>query len=723
MLKITFFVFAFLLVQSNLQSQNVTSLKAHSTYNGKDLNKNKSLNTKEIAQRNSQTLIWGSGGTGAADAEFSTPFVNAPSYSAGDNVTSWTALTVNESGGTVTPGNAYWERSLLGYSQGGYWSETTPVNSPSAANGVAIFDSDFLDNGGVAGALGQGTSPSIHKGELISPRIDLTGYTDTTLSINFYSWYRDFQMSELSFSLSVDDGATWIETLDYRALTADLTQEFVSANFINATTGVANLTQCRIKFTFDGYYYFAIVDDVSISTANQYDLGIAAMDPTNRDTFAKLGDQIHLTGSRYFPISQLSSGFNHMAVGANIVNYGYGIVDLVDNPRLIVTIEKENAGTWQSVYTTTIASTTVVNPIANSSTDPATNVSAVLTDFSWVETGDFRVTYTAEFDGVDGDMTNNSMSHLFSLTPDNYLSMVDKDVNGNPVANSNFFIGAGPFSSIESGSIFYFNDATAQNFTIDAINFTYYLRNGFTGLANQTLFMKISKVILDTNGGIDGFIREGTAELSLNGLGTTIPLGSYQTVSANNILNVNTYAPMGPLTDGHYLISVLISPGLTGGSATFDSQDVPWFGISNVKNYMRNSSLSTTNDLISSSVTITTDPVGSQNINQFGFLDGTAPAIGIETSSANTLSTNEFENIGQIKIYPNPTNGVVFIAFNTITELAEIKIYDVSGRIINTLKYANKELIEIEMPKTKGVYFLQITNSNGLTENHKVVVN
>jgi len=343
--KITFFVFAFLLVQSNLQSQNVTSLKAHSTYNGKDLNKNKSLNTKEIAQRNSQTLIWGSGGTGAADAEFSTPFVNAASYSAGDNVTSWTALTVNESGGTVTPGNAYWERSLLGYSQGGYGDDTTPVNSPSAANGVAIFDSDFLDNGGVAGAFGQGTSPSVHKGELISPRIDLTGYTDTTLGINFYSWYRDFIMSELSVSLSVDDGATWIETVDYRALTADYTQEFVSANFINATTGVVNLTQCRIKFTFDGDYYFAIVDDVSISTANQYDLGIAAMDPTNRDTFAKSGDQIHLTGSRYFPISQLSSDLNHMAVGANIVNYGYGIVDLVDNPRLIVTIEKENAGT------------------------------------------------------------------------------------------------------------------------------------------------------------------------------------------------------------------------------------------------------------------------------------------------------------------------------------------------------------------------------------------
>ena len=39
---------------------------------------------------------------------------------------------------------------------------------------------------------------------LISPRIDLTGYTDSALVVKFYSYYRQF-----SVSLSVDDGASW----------------------------------------------------------------------------------------------------------------------------------------------------------------------------------------------------------------------------------------------------------------------------------------------------------------------------------------------------------------------------------------------------------------------------------------------------------------------------------------------------------------------------------
>lgn len=723
MLKITFFVFTFLLVLSNLQSQNVESLKI---YVGKDLTKNKSSSAKKIAQRNFQTVIWGSGVTGAADAEFSNPFVNATSYSAGDNVTSWTALTINESFGGLVPGNAFWKQSLLGYSQGAYNSTTAPVNSPSNTNGVAIFDSDFLDNGGVISTFGQGTSPAGHKGELISPRIDLTGYTDTPIMINFFSFYRDYRINELSVSLSVDDGATWIETVDYRFLTTQEIEEFVSPYFINATTDVANLTQCRIKFTFDGDYYFAIVDDVTISIASKYDLGIAAMSSSSgiysSDEQSIEGDQIHLTGSRYFPISQLSSDLNHMGVGANIVNYGYGIVDLVDNPRLIVNVEKENAGTWQSVYTTTIASTRVVNPLSNSDELTATNVSTVLTDFSWVETGDFRVTYTAEFDGVDEDMTNNSLSHFFSLTPDNYLSKVDKDVNGNPFADDRVLPRG---SACEYGSVFYFDDATSQNFTIDALNFTYYLPTNFIGLANQTVEMNIKKVTFHTNGAIAELIQEGIAVFNLNGLGTTIPLGSFHTAYSDNIIDASTGFSMGPLSDGHYFISVSFKA--PSGQFFFDNNNggynVPFFGESRVKNYDLNRNLSTPVVLV-----ISTDEWGETRTYNGGFGSDRTPAIGILTSSANTLSTNQLENIGQIKLYPNPTKGVLFITFNTVSELAEIKVYDVSGRLINTIKYANQdlvdqELVHIEMPKTKGVYFLQITNSNGLTENHKVVVN
>jgi len=142
------------------------------------------------------TLLWGAGAAvGASDGEFANAFVQATSYTAGDNPTSWTALAVSESGGSVTPGNAYWTRTLTGTSAGAYSNGTMTVSSPSQANGAALFDSDFMDNGGTAGAFGLGTSPSPHKGELISPRIDLTGHTDTALTISLYTVYRDYQIN------------------------------------------------------------------------------------------------------------------------------------------------------------------------------------------------------------------------------------------------------------------------------------------------------------------------------------------------------------------------------------------------------------------------------------------------------------------------------------------------------------------------------------------------
>lgn len=201
-----------------------------------------------------------------ANAEFQNAFIESGTAS-NYSISSWTALSINDNGGTVTPGAAFWTRNLTGYSQGAYQSATTPVSSPSQSNGVAIFDSDFLDNAGIAGNFNGGTSPSSHKGELISPRIDLTGATNIPLAVKFFSHFRDFNGSTMSISLSTDDGITWSTEIDYKQLSSNLTEEFVVAPLANdATNGVTNLTQCRIKFIFDGNYYFSIIDDVSIGS-------------------------------------------------------------------------------------------------------------------------------------------------------------------------------------------------------------------------------------------------------------------------------------------------------------------------------------------------------------------------------------------------------------------------------------------------------------------------
>jgi len=381
--------------------QNAISVSKSLSVSSGGTETNNPSNEQDLFQQNNfvtyATPIWGAGASvGNAYGEFTNAFIQAGTFSPGDNTTSWTALSVYDTGNSRTPGNAYWTRSTLGYSQGAYWNGTTPVASPSAANGVAIFDSDFLDNGGTAGAFGSGTSPDSQKGELISPRIDLTGYTDQAVMVEFFSFFRNFQINELSVSLSTDDGTTWT-TQDFRSLTADETEETVRVIFANATAGVNNLTQCRIKFTFDGYYYFAIVDDVNIKPATDADLTIFALN-TGNITGLDYGDQVHITGNRFFPIGQIIQDARHISFGANVINVGAVAADISESPALNLLVERgDDVNGWVTVHTQSVSATQSIDP------NTGVSLTGILDDTTWMTVGSYRATYTAAYTGTDAD--------------------------------------------------------------------------------------------------------------------------------------------------------------------------------------------------------------------------------------------------------------------------------------------------------------------------------
>ncbi len=200
----------------------------------------------------SQTTIWGAGSGNATSeslGQFENPFGTA---------NAWTAV-------DVTP-NAFWTRPTNGLTQGAYALGMLPINSPSMANGAALFDSDFLDNGGTQGAFGSGTCPSPHRGELHSPTIDLTGYTDSLLEAKFYLYYRNFQIDEISIGFSSDNGTTWTDFSFSQGVAINTTFQpaYVTVPLTDVTAGVNNLSQCKLRFTFDGDYYFLMLDDLSL---------------------------------------------------------------------------------------------------------------------------------------------------------------------------------------------------------------------------------------------------------------------------------------------------------------------------------------------------------------------------------------------------------------------------------------------------------------------------
>lgn len=704
-------------------------------------------------QLQAQTKLWGHGTTnGAADAEFQNTFLQSNAgfpYS----TTQWTAQSISENDGTVTPGAAYWTRTTTGLSQGGYATNMVPASSATASNGIAIFDSDFMDNAGTAGAFGTGTSVSPHHGELISPRIDLTGATDSALSVSFYSYYRFFRITELSVSMSVDDGLSWTTIGDMTALQAGSTNNAVEGRINvlvpNITTGVGNLSQCRLKFTFNGRYYYAIVDDITIEMAPEYNMEIGVAD-ANGPTYFSVGNIIRMGGE--FVESYWNIDYNNpvgWSWGAKVVNKGYRDIPPSANPRLICRVDAVDLGTGIrtiGVYRDTIISTDSILSNSPNGTAIETDMTAADLNFIRQQTRGTRVSYEVaywvEHDNVDGGTENDTIEYNFVIehnTPDPVTSRFEKDytskarysnADGRVFARTSIFPGGSPHSSFEYGSVFYFPRGATDGVTIDSIDFRYRLANGFTGAANQTILANVYRYQDGTNGGTaNGFIvgeeltLVGINTAALTGLGTAagIPAGDYGLATFPAPVDASTGAPMGALVDGgFYYISIQVNPSLTGGAATFGVNDVPLHGVDNL-NYAMNIGKTTTTAPFAASTMRVIDAAGTENwYAGFTGFDET-PSIGVFFSSGAPVTVNNLPNTleGQLSLYPNPATEVLQVEVQ-LENTADVQyiITDVSGRVVyyDKSNQVNQEIVTVDVSNlAAGVYMVTAQTQQGVT--------
>ena len=92
------------------------------------------------------------------------------------------------------------------------------------------------------------------------------------------------------------------------------------------------------------------------------------------------------------------------------------------------------------------------------------------------------------------------------------------------------------------------------------------------------------------------------------------------------------------------------------------------------------------------------------------FFDYNAPIdTGFANTTFQTLSNTIFETDSTINVYPNPTTSKITI--NSDFDLKSIQVYDVQGRILETL-IGNSKILDISN-KANGVYFLKITTNKG----------
>ena len=164
-------------------------------------------------------------------------------------------------------------------SDGAYWGQGTPIASSSVANGAAIFNSDFLDNGGQAGNFGGGSAPSPHEGSLVSPSFSCAG--NNSVVVMFTQYLRVFD-AITSVGISIDGGNTWVQdTLNNDIITnfssrSQLFSDMDEVRFVDFSDVAAGRSDVRIRFTFSGDYYAWIIDDVAVIEKPMHDVSLGS---------------------------------------------------------------------------------------------------------------------------------------------------------------------------------------------------------------------------------------------------------------------------------------------------------------------------------------------------------------------------------------------------------------------------------------------------------------
>lgn len=209
-----------------------------------------------LVHTDAQTLIWG----GSSD----------PNSTFANGLGAWNTVGINSSKPEATV-NTVWTHTADGRSKGAYSDQAGSINSPSKSDGAVIFDSDFLDNGGVEGNEGLGSSPSPHSGALISPVINCS--SAATVTVSFYQYYQNY-LSSCSLEVSTDDGANWTSYSINSNIKPGTGTLRGNRQVIDITNSAANKSKVIIRFVFSGDYYFWMIDDVALYTLPENDLGI-----------------------------------------------------------------------------------------------------------------------------------------------------------------------------------------------------------------------------------------------------------------------------------------------------------------------------------------------------------------------------------------------------------------------------------------------------------------
>ncbi|MEY4933697.1 MAG: hypothetical protein RIS64_56 [Bacteroidota bacterium] len=579
------------------------------------------------------------------------------------------------------------------------WATTTKgfiasggrIVSPTVANGAACFDSDFLDNRGVSVGTGQApsTSAAMHSGELVSPIINATGYTD--ISVKFNQYYYNFN-AKTYITWSEDSGRTWKPRVQINTKVSSITAS--NAVVVTKLVGSVGTSKFKIKLVYEGYYYWWLVDDVQLLDISQdlqldpfFSIAPSYITPKNQTENMKFMLDIRNVGRVAMPNTK--------------VKLDIGRVDRTVTPPTYTSIYKDSLS-----YGTVAVGALIENKIL-----PGTFLAT-----AYQTVGEYQGNYTISSDLADHNTTNNLNTFTFFVNDTAY----QKDANNGLKYYTLGGRAATDLKPLVVGNYYYLPKGKGTTITTLAARIS----------SPNTLIGKTlgARLYTWTDLNADELIQPDERVL-VAVADSILPAGSPTASTTYNfpLRDLNTQKWFYANDTTQYLATLEYEP-----TAATDPAIYPGFSVNN-NDYAANVFL--TDSLYRTGVT--------------GFKPRFGPILGksssVEWSTATftgqaysaipvvrltimpfRVKNDELAVDNKLELYPNPAMDVVTLAVDLPkASAAAVRIMTTTGNIVAETIYSNvqKEQLSIDVSElASGTYLLQFLTPDGMRTKKLTIV-
>ncbi len=292
-------------------------------------------------------------------------------------------------------------------SRGSCGSSSDPISSSTRENGFVIFDSNYWDDEmGPCGNLASGIDPGPHFSDLITGPLDFSD--EGSLVLTFQQQYKNFQNATW-ISISIDGGDTFSPVIENSAQTGFYSGD-LDYTSVNISSLAGNQSDVRIKFHFEGLYYYWMIDDIVIYKPNDNDL--------------------FMTDSRYtaFDFTQAPEGFGKMEFSIypnsmlTPLQFHADVLNIGNNDQTEVSLEatiKNSSDQVLDIYTST-----------PSTIEPGFMSTLITDEYTPLDQpGKYTVDFLIVQEQEDEDLLNNISSNEYKIS-DHTLARDRYEVEG-----------------------------------------------------------------------------------------------------------------------------------------------------------------------------------------------------------------------------------------------------------------------------------------------------